>query len=154
MPTEVRTGSRQRMARFALESPRPIASDELTRVQLRPVGEHIAGIEAGGDCIAFRHAGWFEVLLTVEWDPNFRSGHRFSHTAIPDSHPLHSEAIDAGVLGALSNGKQLLRGNTIFDPETSANSIALEVWQDSGDIIEIRNASLEIRRLDALGSNR
>jgi hypothetical protein len=33
------------------------------------------------------------VLLTVAWD-EVGIGHRFAHTAIPDSHPLHSEAIN------------------------------------------------------------
>jgi hypothetical protein len=84
--------------------------------------------------------------------PHIRAGHRFSHTAIPDSHPLQSEAIDALVLAALSDGKQLLRGNTIFEPDSGVNSIALEVWQDSGDTLEITNASLEIRPLDLFGA--
>ena len=39
---------------------------------------------------------------------------RFSHTKIPGQEPLHSEAIDAGVLAAISDGRQLLRGNTRF----------------------------------------
>ena len=138
------------LARFALDGPYPIPSGTLTRLHLAPVGEQMTGVETEGDAIVFHVAGWFEVLLTVEWDPNFRSGHRFAHTAIPDSHPLHSEAIDARVLGALSGGRQLLRGNTIFEPASVLDSIALEVWQDSGDTIEVRNASLDIRVLDIL----
>jgi hypothetical protein len=142
----------EHLARFELGGPHPTPTDKLTRLQLHPVGEQLAGIEGDGDCIAFRVAGWFEVLLTVAWDPYIRAGHRFSHTAIPDSHPLHSEAIDAMVLAALSDGKQLLRGNTIFEPDSGVNSIALEVWQDSGDTLEITNASLEIRPLDLFGA--
>src|SRR4051812_44752982 len=66
--------------------------------------------------IVFRQYGWFEILLTVEWDPTNTEGTRFAHTAITDHHPLHSEAINASVLARLSNGRQLLRGNTIFEP--------------------------------------
>src|SRR5947209_19459181 len=139
-------------AHFELSEPQPTADRELTRLHLRPVGEQIAGIEGDGDCVAFRIAGWFEVLLTVEWNPSFRTGHRFAHTAIPDSHPLHSEAIDAAVLAELSGGKQLLRGNPTFEPNSALGSIALEVWQDSGGMIEVRNAALDIRALDLLGA--
>jgi hypothetical protein len=138
----------EQLARFELDRPHPIPSGKLTRLELHPVGEQIAGVERDGDCIVFRVAGWFEVLLTVEWDPNFRAGTRFSHTAIPDSHPLHSEAINAKVLGELSGGKQLLRGNTIFEPDSGVRSIALEVWQDSSDVIEVTNAAIELRPLD------
>ena len=104
------------LARFGLDGPYPIPSGTSTRLHLAPVGEQMTGVETEGEAIVFHVAGWFEVLLTVEWDPNFRSGHRFAHTAIPDSHPLHSEAIDARVLGALSGGRQLLHGNTISNP--------------------------------------
>jgi len=85
-------------------------------------------------------------LLTVDWGSTNRFGTRFSHTAIPDGHPLHSEAIDAGVLVDLSDGKQLLRGNTMFGPK-GVDRIQLEVWQDSGTSLDVENASLEIRPL-------
>jgi hypothetical protein len=88
------------------------------------------------------------VLLTVEWDEQNNAGHRFVHTSIPDKHPLHSEAIEASVLNRISNGTQLLRGNTVFGPDHT-DTINLEVWQDSGDEIAIADASLEIRRFDA-----
>jgi len=143
---------REPLSRFELAGPFAIPTGELTRMQLHPVDEQLAGVESDGDRIEFRLAGWFEVLLTVEWDPNVRAGHRFSHTAIPDSHPLHSEAIDAGVLAALSDGRQLLRGNTVFEPDSGVSTIALEVWQDSGDVVEIHNAALEIRALDLFGA--
>jgi hypothetical protein len=135
------------LARFEIRGPQEIPDCDLTRLPLRPVGEQVGGVERDGDCIAFRVAGWFEVLLTVEWDPGVRAGHRFAHTAIPDSHPLHSEAIDAGVLAALSGARQLLRGNAIFEPDGSLGSIALEVWQDSGDAVQVHHASLDIRVL-------
>jgi hypothetical protein len=143
---------RSQLARFELAGPHRVPNGSLTRLQLHPVGEQLAGVESDGDCIAFRVAGWFEVLLTVDWDSNVQVGHRFSHTAIPDSHPLHSEAIEARVLTELSDGKQLLRGNTIFEPGSTVNSIALEVWQDSGDFLAIANASLEIRPFDLFGA--
>jgi len=119
---------------------------ELFRVRL-------AGSDPSGDSklqdseIEFTSAGWFEILLTVQWDSNDRMGRRFAHTAIPDSHPLHSEAIEADVLADLSDGRQLLRGNTIFDPSSPVRSLALEVWQDSPTPTTIIEASIEIRRL-------
>src|SRR4051794_38964206 len=89
----------------------------LFRVPLVPAkSTHIVRLERGE--VIFNERGWFEVLLTVSWDNANREGHRFSHTAVPDSHPLHSEAIEAGVLSDLSSGRQLLRGNTMFDPDS------------------------------------
>jgi hypothetical protein len=79
---------------------------------LRPVSTSSTGT------LRFRTAGWYEILLTVGWDRTQTAGTRFAHTAIPDHHPLHSEAINAAVLAALSEGTQLLRGNTIFEPGT------------------------------------
>jgi hypothetical protein len=137
----------ENLAWFELSGPVDIPSGELTRLHLVPVGEHLKGAAVDGDQIVFTVAGWYEVLLTVEWDPSATKGRRFSHTAIPDSHPLHSEAIEADVLAALSDGKQLLRGNTLFDPDTSASSIALEAWQDSGAEVTVRAARLGIRPL-------
>jgi hypothetical protein len=135
------------LAWFELARPVDVPSGELTQLHLVPVGEQLNRAAVDGDQIVFTVAGWYEVLLTVEWDPRVTKGRRFSHTAIPDSHPLHSEAIEADVLAALSDGKQLLRGNTVFDPETSASSIALEVWQDSGGEVTVHQARLGIRPL-------
>jgi hypothetical protein len=104
--------------------------------------------EARHGGIAFRARGWYEILLTVAWDAANVDGTRFSHTAITDNHPLHSEAIDASVLARLSDGKQLLRGNTIFEPGR-VDHVMLEVWQDSPRPIEVRYASLEVRDLDS-----
>jgi hypothetical protein len=98
--------------------------------------------------ITFRRAGWYEVLLTVNWDATNIHGTRFSHTAIPDQHPLHNEAINAAVLAALSSGRQLLRGNTIFVPG-EVDHISLEVWHDANATLDILDAGLEIRDLGA-----
>src|SRR6266851_3606081 len=108
--------SDENIAWFQLSEPFEVPSGEVTRLHLVPVGKQHQGIASGGDEIVFSVTGWYEVLLSVEWDPTVIEGYRFSHTAIPDSHPLHSEAIEAAVLASLSDGKQLLRGNTLFDP--------------------------------------
>ena len=86
------------------------------------------------------------MLLSVAWDPSAVDGTRFSHTRIPDQEPLHSEAISAGVLAQLSDGRQLPRGNTLFGPDRTT-SLVLEVWQDSGQPVEVRAASLTVREL-------
>jgi hypothetical protein len=118
----------------------------LERVSLEVVGDsRTIRVENGEVCFTAR--GWYEILLTVAWDGTNRDGHRFAHTAIPDSHPLHSEAIEARVLADLSAGRQLLRGNTIFDPNTTISSFALEVWQDSSTPVAISEASICLRRL-------
>jgi hypothetical protein len=96
--------------------------------------------------VTFAPTGWFEVLLTVEWGSANRVGRRFSHTSIPDRHPLHSEAIEADVLIDISGGKQLLRGNALFGPK-GVDRIQLEVWRDSGAPVNVDTASLEIRPL-------
>jgi len=56
------------------------------------------------------------------------------------------DCTDAGVLVDLSDGKQLLRGNTMFGPK-GVDRIQLEVWQDSGTSVGVETASLEIRPL-------
>ncbi len=136
-------------ARFTLSEVVFVPDRHLTRVPLEPTDADVAGIVAKGGGIEFGVAGWFEVLLMVDWGPSNRYGTRFSHTAIPDEHPLHSEAIDAGVLVDLSAGKQLLRGNSMFGPK-GVDRIDLEVWQDSGSFLDVRDASLEIRPLPGL----
>ena len=44
------------------------------------------------------------------------------------------------------NGRQLLRGNTMFGPDRTT-SLVLEVWQDSGAPIEVQEAALTVREL-------
>src|SRR4051794_23630782 len=104
-------GNGENLTWFKLATPFAVPSGELTRLSLELRDESGVGARVNGDEIVFEVAGVYEVLLTVEWDPNVSEGRRFAHTAIPDSHPLHSEAIEAELLAALSNGKQLLRGN-------------------------------------------
>src|SRR3954462_12910826 len=86
--------------------------------------------------IVFDSRGWYEVLLRVDWDPRDTTGTRFAHTKIPDNEPLHSEAIDADVLARISQGRQLLRGNSLFGPDRTT-SLKLEVWHDSERSVEV-----------------
>jgi hypothetical protein len=132
---------------FELPKPCDILDSKLSLLHLIGVGKQMESIEVSNGHLLFTVACWYEILLTVEWDPTNSRGYRFAHTKIPDTHPLHSEAIEANVLSKLSKGKQLLRGNTFFDPKTNTNSIALEVWQNSGKVIKVRYACLEIRPL-------
>jgi hypothetical protein len=94
--------------------------------------------------------GWYEVLLTVAWDPERTGGSRFSHTKTPDRHPIHSEAIEADVLAAISGGEQLLRGNTVLGGD-GPDTITIEVWQDSGQSVTVKRAELGLRLLQAPG---
>ena len=137
----------EQFARFALGERVQVPDRHLTLLRLLPTDARLARLDVDEEgVVTFSVVGWFEVLLTVEWDSANRSGRRFSHTAIPDRHPLHSEAIEADVLIEISGGKQLLRGNTLFGPK-GVHRIQLEVWQDSGAPVDIENASLEIRPL-------
>ncbi|TMM14633.1 MAG: hypothetical protein E6G01_12350 [Actinobacteria bacterium] len=123
-----------------------IPSGRLTPVPLSRPEPRTEDVDYVGDLVVFRSEGWYEILLEVDWDPENRQGTRFSHTAIPGEQPLHSEAVSAAVLADISEGKQLLRGNTLFGPERTA-SLALEVWQDSGDVVEVRAAAITARVL-------
>ncbi len=87
-------------------------------------------------------------MLTVEWDIEHTDGSRFAHTAIPDEHPLHSEAINAAVLAALSGGRQLLRENTIFAPG-EVDHVSFEVWHDARRPVVVRGAAPGTRDLRA-----
>ena len=123
-----------------------IGSSTLTPIRLAEPADgspHVGFAENG---VVFHTEGWYEVLLDVHWDPDARQGTRFSHTKIPGQEPLHSEAIAADVLAQLSDGRQLLRGNSIFGPERTS-CLVLEVWQDSGDSVSVENAALIVREL-------
>jgi hypothetical protein len=128
-------------------APLSVDSEQLTRIRLQPDGEVPPEMKPHGASIHFFDEGWFEVLLTVEWDPSVTDGTRLAHTNIPDVHPLHSEAIDAKVLSRICDERQLLRGNTIFSPD-GPSEIVLEVWHDAGRPVEVRRAELAIRSLD------
>lgn len=136
---------RQTEARFA-SGPLLVSPHQLTQVRLQAETDVFSDLELSADGIHFVHPGSFEVLLTVEWDPENADGHRFSHTKIPDHHPLHSEAIEAPVLNELSGGRQLLRGNSVFGSD-GLSCIQLEVWHDAPEPVEIRRAELVVRRL-------
>jgi hypothetical protein len=111
------------------------------------VGAQLDEVDSVDGGLRFTVRCWYEVMMTVGWDPADDRGHRFSHTSVPDQHPLHSEAIEARVLNALSDGEQLLRGNTVFTPDR-IDRLRLEVWQDSGGAVMVRRASLVVRRLE------
>jgi hypothetical protein len=132
--------------RFA-GGPLSVDSEQLTAIALQPDGDVPPDVKPQGASIHFFDEGWFEILLTVEWDTSVTDGTRFAHTNIPDVHPLHSEAIDANVLARISDGRQLLRANTIFSPE-GPSEIVVEVWHDAGRPVEVRRAELAIRSLD------
>ncbi len=131
----------------ALPTPLGVPSGKITAVSLRPTAADTRPwLDAREEEIRFTREGWFEVLVTVNLDTFNRNGVRFSHTWIPDHHPLHSEAIAADVFVAISDGKQLLRGNSIFGPG-GAERLALELWQNSGTRVEVLEAFLQIRPL-------
>ena len=119
----------------------------MTPLSLSPQDPPLRGVVSSGDGIRFQTVGWYEVLLAVEWDPHDTEGTRFSHTRIPGQEPLHSEAINAAVLVQLSGGRQLLRGNTIFGLDHTAE-IILEVWHDSPRPVPVHSGELRIRELD------
>jgi hypothetical protein len=123
-----------------------IESAGLTAVPLSARLPRADDIDCVDGVVVFRAEGWYEILLAVEWDPEARRGTRFSHTTVPGQQPLHSEAVSAGVLAAISGGRQLLRGNTLFGPERT-DRLALEVWQDSGEVVELKSAAITVREL-------
>ncbi len=118
----------------------------MTALHLRLQGPSLKGVVSSGPGICFETVGWYEVLLAVEWDPYDEEGTRFAHTRIPGQEPLHSEAINAAVLKQLSDGRQLLRGNTIFGLDHT-REIVLEVWHDNPRPVEVRSGELRIREL-------
>ena len=132
--------------RFETPSPITIAPSALTAIRLAEPDEGSPNVALTADGVVFRTEGWYEVLLEVHWDQGAREGTRFSHTKIPDQEPLHSEAIAADVLAQLSEGRQLLRGNSIFGPERTS-CLVLEVWQDSGHPVAVEKAGLIVREL-------
>src|SRR4051794_36684759 len=137
--------------RFETPSPITIAPSALTAIRLAEPDEGSPNVALTPDGIVFRTEGWYEVLLEVHWDQGAREGTRFSHTKIPDQEPLHSEAIAADVLAQLSEGRQLLRGNSLFGPDRTT-CLILEVWQDSGGPLTGEYAQLTGRGLRAPGA--
>jgi hypothetical protein len=131
---------------FRTTRPIEVESSRLMAVPLSTPVRPAEDVDYVDGVIVFRSEGWYEILLEVDWDPETRRGTRFSHTSIPGQQPLHSEAISAGALADISGGKQLLRGNTLFGPERTTG-LALEVWQDSGNVVELKAAALTVREL-------
>jgi hypothetical protein len=130
----------------SLDAPLEVPPRSMVRLPLTPAAiDEDLSVEEG--VVTIHRRGWYEVHLTVAWDPGATDGTRFSHTKIPEGHPLHSEAIDAAVLAQISDGRQLLRGNAVFgDGET--DQLAIEVWHDAPTPVRVHEASLRIRRLD------
>ena len=131
---------------FRTEHPILVPPRRMKGLPLVLQGPPLKGVVSSGPGIRFETVGWYEVLLAVEWDPHDSEGTRFSHTHIPGQQPLHSEAINADVLVQLSDGRQLLRGNTIFGLDHT-REIVLEVWHDSPRPVKIRSGELRIREL-------
>ena len=131
---------------FGAPSPIDVPGGELTTIVLvqERANPHVS--YHNGDGVIFMSDGWYEVLLRVDWDPADTSGTRFAHTRIPGQEPLHSEAIDASVLARISEGRQLLRGNSLFGPDRTT-SLVLEVWHDSDQPVRITYAELVVREL-------
>src|SRR4051812_7841454 len=135
-----------RTIKFQTPSPLTVTPASLTPIRLTQPDDGSPNVALGDDGVVFRTEGWYEVLLEVHWDPEVRDGTRFSHTKIPGQEPLHSEAINADVVAQLSEGRQLLRGNSLFGPERTS-CLVLEVWQDSGRPVDVEKAGLIVREL-------
>jgi hypothetical protein len=131
---------------FRTTAPTQVPSGELMPMTLEQQGSSPHVHYRAGDGVEFDTEGWYEVLLRVDWDDRDTAGTRFAHTKIPDQEPLHSEAISAGVLARISQGRQLLRGNSLFGPDRTT-CLRLEVWHDSNQSVEVRHAELVVREL-------
>lgn len=132
---------------FALRGPREIPSGTLTKLPLQAGPDCGPNVECVDGQLHFMTTGWYEVLLEVAWTTDVTTGTRFSHSKIPGQQPLHSEAIDGTVLARISEGRQLLRGNTVFGPDHTTE-LLLEVWHDAGVPVSVRSADLVVRELD------
>jgi hypothetical protein len=131
---------------FCTTAATQVRAGELTPMQLEQQSSSPHVHYRAGEGIEFDTEGWYEVLLRVDWDDNDTTGTRFSHTKIPDQEPLHSEAINADVLVRISQGRQLLRGNSLFGPDRTT-CLRLEVWHDSDKPVEVGYAELIVREL-------
>jgi hypothetical protein len=132
--------------RFGLNERVELQPRTMTRLDLVPTGDGQDEIVVRSGSLCFQRVGWYEVLLRVDWDPAVTAGTRFSHSKIPGQQPLHSEAIDAAVLAQISNGQQLLRGNTVFGHDHTSE-LVLECWHDAPTAVAITQAELTVREL-------
>ena len=131
---------------FASVEETEVPTGRLTPIVLTGPSPASAHLRLAGVRIEFLTEGWYEVLLRVDWDPSAATGTRFSHTKVPGQEPLHSEAIGAGVLSQISQGRQLLRGNSLFGPDRTTG-LELEVWHDAPGPVGVRYAELVVREL-------
>lgn len=136
------TGDQVRFCTTSTSSVPPGAMTTMTLEQ-QDASPHVHSTDKG---IEFDTHGWYEVLLRVDWDPDVTDGTRFAHTKIPDQEPLHSEAINADVLARISEGRQLLRGNSLFGPDRTT-CLLLEVWHDATDPVTVKYAEIVVREL-------
>jgi len=132
--------------KFETSAPVTVQPSHLTPLRLTKPEHASPNVDLTNDGVVFRTEGWYEVLMEVHWEDANRDGTRFSHTKIPGQEPLHSEAINADVVSQLSEGRQLLRGNTVFGPDRTS-SLVLEVWQDSGKPVVVEKAGFIVREL-------
>jgi hypothetical protein len=123
----------------------------LTPIELHPDGwdapwarrDRLVGIDDTG-AIVFRSLPvQRELLLQVAWQAS-PEGRRFAHTRCSDGYPLHSEAIEAAALTALSGGRQLLRGTTWTGPG-AVERVTVEVWHDGPTPLFVEEASVTVR---------
>jgi hypothetical protein len=133
-------------ARFDVEAPVVVPDKQLTSLPLVASSGAVDGVQVVDGHLTFATIGWFEVLLSVAWDPTATRGTRFAHSKIPGQQPLHSEAIEASVLALISDGRQLLRGNTVFGHDHT-NELILEVWHDARQPVRVKEAQLVVREL-------
>jgi hypothetical protein len=132
--------------RFRIPGPVDVRDRAMTKLALVLESGPETGVRSEGGSLHFDEVGWYEVLLQVAWDPAATAGTRFVHSKVPGQQPLHSEAIDATVLGQISDGRQLLRGNTVFGHDHTSD-LVLECWQDSGGAVRVLEADLVVREL-------
>lgn len=85
--------------------------------------------------------GLNELRAEVQWSAN-EDGHRFFHVRHDPVPPAVSEAIEATVLRAVSNGRQKMTGHATLP----AVAVALEVWSDVD--VEVLEWSLDVRLVD------
>ena len=111
------TGPAGTETKFATTGPLQVPTNPCTAVALHRTPGASDHVTSTGDDIVLRTEGWYEILTAVQWNPDDIPGTRFSHTKIPGQEPLHSEAINAAVLAPISEGRQLLRADTLFGPD-------------------------------------
>jgi hypothetical protein len=131
---------------FTIDAPVDVPTGELTRLVVAAHAESALVHVDPERGVVFDMPGWFEVEMRVDWDASVTTGTRFSHTKVPGQEPLHSEAINALVLSRISQGKQMLRGNSVFGVDNTM-SLILEVWHDAPQAVSVNCGELKLRPL-------